>query len=531
MLTSNSLAECIEAIKDITENNNVKALISSRPTPECVAAFGTSPQVKLQDLTKADITSYVLDVIGNQPCAKDLATRYPKEFAEIIYDVAQKADGVFLWVVLACRALKFGLEDSDRIKELQRLVDGLPPELEDMFRQMLAKTRSHHKEQGAKLLRICYEASAISRQELSASSGRLSSTVLAVPLSKMNENLTEITEEAWSFPVRGDLACAEIEGRLRSRTGGLLEITSTPTGTPGSQYHTCRVIFMHRSVFDFLNNDNIWHLEDLEISDKQFDAAAALSLLCLFNAVAEVRGEYAEEESAHVGGHGTTTSMLQSLDSGLAWGAKADAAGYLQRNNIFWHFRRFLDSIPTPDPTSNPWDDDPSSALSSYRCSHTLHPAMILAAEFGAVIFMKQNSLALAELKGPRPSCNCKPLLHCAVDRDFDRLVDRKTPAHQNCGDTIRFLLAVGCDANEPRNLLSPWDGWMKLVCKYNTAIHSDDNDFTDIDPGCVDYWVLDVTRAFIGAGVDLTSSARMLLAAVFGRSLSVKLLLEAGRL
>ena len=71
--------------------------------------------------------------------------------------------------------------------------------------------------------------------------------------------------------------CEELEGRLRSRCGGLLEM-KTPTSALSQTGIGPRVSFMHRTVFEFLNNVDVWKLDCLQIRDAAFDAATALSL-------------------------------------------------------------------------------------------------------------------------------------------------------------------------------------------------------------------------------------------------------------
>lgn len=64
---------------------------------------------------------------------KRLMRQYPTEGNGIIHDIVEKSAGVFLWVILACKALEKGFTDYDRLNELRRRVKELPPELEDMF--------------------------------------------------------------------------------------------------------------------------------------------------------------------------------------------------------------------------------------------------------------------------------------------------------------------------------------------------------------------------------------------------------------
>ena len=141
----------------LASHEHIKIMVSSRPVPECAAAFEEYPKMRLQDLTRGDIAKYVEDIVGSHQYLQRLMRKHPQEASSIIRDVIDKSSGVFLWVILACRSLLDGFADYDRMSELRRRVDELPPELEAMFEHMLRKIKKHHLQQGARLLRICYD--------------------------------------------------------------------------------------------------------------------------------------------------------------------------------------------------------------------------------------------------------------------------------------------------------------------------------------------------------------------------------------
>ncbi|KAF6825720.1 hypothetical protein CMUS01_09723 [Colletotrichum musicola] len=93
-----------------------------------------------------------------------------------------------------------------------------------------------------------------------------------------------------SIPERREL-CQDMEGRLRSRTAGLMEaIRSNSKDLIVSNGCFCgadvshdpfidgSVDFLHRIVFEFLCQDHVWQLERLAVSQKRFNTATALSL-------------------------------------------------------------------------------------------------------------------------------------------------------------------------------------------------------------------------------------------------------------
>lgn len=110
----------IALIQSLASNDRFKIIVSSRPIPDCVAAFSDLTCLDLQELNQTDIELYVTEVLGGQEYMKRLIARYPEEGLEILHDIVKKSSGVFLWVVLACRSLISGFESHDRIAELRR---------------------------------------------------------------------------------------------------------------------------------------------------------------------------------------------------------------------------------------------------------------------------------------------------------------------------------------------------------------------------------------------------------------------------
>ncbi|KAL6361374.1 hypothetical protein LRP88_04842 [Fusarium phalaenopsidis] len=124
-------------IEELGKLDGVKILVSSRFLPEFVAAFQGKPKMKLQDLTRRDIETYVNDTITHDPYMVNLAMEDPSGPKELVWDLVSKSSGVFLWVVLACRPVLEGFAAFDNISDLKARVHELPPELEDLFRHML----------------------------------------------------------------------------------------------------------------------------------------------------------------------------------------------------------------------------------------------------------------------------------------------------------------------------------------------------------------------------------------------------------
>ncbi|KAI6085539.1 prion-inhibition and propagation-domain-containing protein [Hypoxylon rubiginosum] len=456
----------IEFMVKLASYEHIKIMVSSRPVPECAAAFEASPKMRLQDLTLGDITKYVEDVVGSHQYLQRLMRRHPKEASSIIRDVIAKSSGVFLWVILACRSLLDGFADYDRISELRRRVDDLPPELEDMFKHMLRRIKKHHLEQGARLLRICYDD-----QNQSSFSYPIygDNGIYALGLGLVeNYHETPVVIEPLDLEAKQGI-CEELEGRLRSRCGGLLELRNDSS----NEYCFCgswcrsynkhidaRVEFMHRTVFEFLSNEDVWHIDCLKLPDpdrfhiptalSQHNLQLAMQSLCVKRPV--------EKQVCHF--------FRKAID----WGVAADQERPVCSESIFRHLQPFLDSLPKlgPDNTIS-INMIPSTDFHNMEPMYS-HASLLVAIESGAKNFVKDHPWLRALAKHNRIRCGCVPLLYHAV-----RGLETWNCRIDTSIEMVQLMLRVGCDPNEHfggDHMQTPWIAWLKIFRKRNTVDH-----------------------------------------------------------
>ncbi|EUC30786.1 hypothetical protein COCCADRAFT_44375, partial [Bipolaris zeicola 26-R-13] len=232
--------EGISFIQKLATSAHIKILLSSRPIDTCVAAFRTRPQLRLHDLTKRDIEKYVNDTIRSYLDRNADSYLYEADVQELIVILQRKAEGVFLWVVLACRRLFDHFDAYDMAEEIRRTVDQLPLELEDLFRSIIEDIPQGVRQQASKLLRLT---------RYSPDEMKKKSVIL--------------------------------EGRLRSRCRGLIEVhgDASKGHLVGAGEDYPYVDFMHRTVFEFLDNTDALEIECLKIDDTGFDPIAVLGCM------------------------------------------------------------------------------------------------------------------------------------------------------------------------------------------------------------------------------------------------------------
>lgn len=482
------VAEGIEFIRTVAANPRVKVVLSSRPVPECVNAFGRLPALHLHHLTRNDIVAYIQNRLGGDQYMERLVRHHRREAEGLIEQVADKAAGVFLWVILACRSVLSGFADCDRISELRRRVDELPPELEVLFQHMLDSVDRRHREQGARLLRMCYENLRFPGRDHFIGVSTLGLALVDDEMLQAEHAMSLTFEEKVDY-------CKDMDGRLRSRCGGLLEVKQARYGTwdemqgfAGNAIYACgdrllqsEVVFMHRTVYEFLGDPRVWQLECLAMPADGRSIAGYLSLLGSYQtmlAVAEPTSELRNDR------------IQRSLDFGLFWGTKSDEAVPEVENNIFSTLMPTLGQLRSqPLATGSERLFERLAASSSsdpHGCQHT---PLLVAVEAGARNFARKHLPSQVDGKCPRFRCGCLPPLYHAVRQPLLRLdnggLQERHGSMLDAQRTISTLLEQGCNPNEViescLTSMTPWSAWLLEMHHVNITDESEALIYADI--------------------------------------------------
>jgi len=306
-----------------------------------------------------------------------------------------------------CRSLMRGFSDYDSISELHRRVDELPPELEDMFKYMLANINEGHRIEGSKILRACYEKQATPWDTLPLFTFGLA-MIFEYPSGVFYKQIFGIRN---SMDWRKFL-CKSFQGRLRSRCGGLLETTCKASNTlrlclcHSATGEHCQLIdsevsFMHRTVFEFLNHESTWDLECLQMPHDTYNAATAMALY-IFHLLLDLN----LTTPARIG-------LPFSLALGLRWAVAADESSHIHSKQFFDCLNSFMRHLESTSDTH----------LSEFRSGFYTDPdlfPLLLAIEAGAVNYV-QNDPQFQPISPydrlDRFLCKYHSVLYHAVDR------------------------------------------------------------------------------------------------------------------
>jgi hypothetical protein len=168
-----------------------------------------------------------------------LASQGP-EYQNILSDISEYADGVWLWVFLVTRDILLEVDKDEGISTLQKIVNEFPSDLDEYFKCIIERINDRHKEEMAQIFLITIHelqplplyAFALLEQE------RQESTyAFKAPIERILESEVET-----QYPV--------LQSRVRNRCGDLLVVD--PGQHPVFLSHS--VDFMHRTVRDFLRD-------------------------------------------------------------------------------------------------------------------------------------------------------------------------------------------------------------------------------------------------------------------------------------
>ncbi|KAK4067228.1 uncharacterized protein Triagg1_7671 [Trichoderma aggressivum f. europaeum] len=272
------LNELCDLFNQATQSSSIKILLSSRPIPVCCERFATCPQLCLQDLTGPDILKYVEDHLYSNSILNDMEEVEVGITAKLIDIITTRACGVFLWVVLVIRILTRQLQDYDSVPEMLQEINNLPADLEKLYDRMLGAIDSKYRVQSSKYLQLSI---------LSLSFGE-EYPMTAVQLYFAED---EDYDRVFSKPIKplADRTIRwinkSIEGRLRSRCCGLLEVQRLDGGNQVHHEAYSVVGFLHRTVVEFLQLDPNWQKIQALTTDTKFDPEHAL----LSSALAELQ--------------------------------------------------------------------------------------------------------------------------------------------------------------------------------------------------------------------------------------------------
>jgi hypothetical protein len=236
----------VKWVKALVDKHKVKICVSSRPWNLFSDAFQKYKHFAMQDLTRRDITQYVQAKFEENAVFQDFQPLYEAETAELLVEIVNKANGVFLWVNLVVDALLSYLDDGATVSNLQEKLNEIPDDLKKLYTALWKSLPPERQAGASKILQLCHR--------------QYHSNVKDFWLAYASDNcpVNDLVRR-----IRGDAVRRLLDRILRGHTRGICELQNV------------HVRFHHRSAADWLGEASTWS-EITKKSPAGFEPSIAL---------------------------------------------------------------------------------------------------------------------------------------------------------------------------------------------------------------------------------------------------------------
>lgn len=134
--------DLLELLSQLSSAMNCKLFVSSRSLSAVMQRFQhmNMKMTRLQDFTHADICIYIETELATS--LKNFSTIDWQEVAQLVNLIADKAEGVFIWVYLVVRDIIYGISQGDDFSMLKQRVTIMPSQIGELYQHILARNPS-----------------------------------------------------------------------------------------------------------------------------------------------------------------------------------------------------------------------------------------------------------------------------------------------------------------------------------------------------------------------------------------------------
>lgn len=263
--------DLIDLVEEISRCRSTKLCLSSRPEPLLEGRLSAYPHLRLQDLTRPDLQLYARDSVKFTRSI-DEEDQYAsfKDEQDLIELLVDKAEGVFLWIVLAIKSVNKGFTYGDTHEIIRQRIDRLPGDLTRLYKDMWARACEDNPVAYRQTAALYFRLILLGQRHENAGQDYWPSNLLQFMLastSVADQLLDAIDNPSDLVPEKRLLqSCRAVEKRLKLYCFGLIEVVQkqrpyeeTVIGWYGTQYSTLwsrygrgELQFVHRTAKDFL---------------------------------------------------------------------------------------------------------------------------------------------------------------------------------------------------------------------------------------------------------------------------------------
>ncbi|KAK3311950.1 hypothetical protein B0H66DRAFT_608860 [Apodospora peruviana] len=254
------LDEFVLYLKKLQDGNNIKLCVSSRPWNIFKDAFRAYPSLRMEQLTKPDIERYVRTRMADSVALQELRAFDSASVERLETETIDKAQGIFLWVVLVVEKVIATARDNNDLGEIWKEFEKLPPGLEELYGLMLERLDPFLRKRASVMHQIL-------RLWVDHCDQNIDAALFWVALNCRDPR------ESQHFP-KGEETIKILpllERQLTGATGGMLQMVRVQSDARPNEADV--VQYIHRTVYDWLMGN--W---TLILQDGPADYDASLSI-------------------------------------------------------------------------------------------------------------------------------------------------------------------------------------------------------------------------------------------------------------
>ncbi|RPA78140.1 hypothetical protein BJ508DRAFT_160563 [Ascobolus immersus RN42] len=278
----------VSIIHSISSLRNVKVCVSSRPWSKFENAYGNNAavgRIRMHEETFEDMEIYISTHIGWEVASfKALEKEDRLAHRDIVTTIATKAEGVWLWLVLAVRmVVEDLLSDEMTVGEISQRVQLYPSEIYEFIRCIFEeRIEARYHEAAARIFLTV--AAAQSRER--GVPGLVVKFIIEVCQQDEQIHAALHSDNNFSARINQPVKYSILRNQLNNRCKDLLELelpsTECPTvSLPAKDFWSLRLIYLHRCVGDFFKENYLVQLRQAACKSGPFDPKLTIATLSL----------------------------------------------------------------------------------------------------------------------------------------------------------------------------------------------------------------------------------------------------------
>lgn len=203
----------IEFAESLNMKEGTKICVSSRPWNVFSDAFRNKRNLRMDQVTAADISRYVRGIFETTPAFQDWRESSPIEAEMLMHNIVTRAQGVFLWVSVVVAQIRLGLREGDSISELNAVLEDIPADLTSLYDNIWRRIQPSYIKSSSQIFQI--------HQCTIDSDGKTDAVLLYLADEHASAAVNDLDAV---METRQEHVKSIVKRRLDSRTRGLLEI-------------------------------------------------------------------------------------------------------------------------------------------------------------------------------------------------------------------------------------------------------------------------------------------------------------------